>query len=174
MTNKLKLSDMLEVSGVDLSVLKSVDKTIKSGIAFGIKSKMADILIEYAKGRKVTLLSVLPASEKKKLSSEAQKEAKGRKVAVIDWKIARKCVQDEVRRMNKNVNSKGPIDAEIAGEYGVYRTDDRGRFRVVPKMPGSRQQQMVSLVKKTKEALKAKDSDFVAIGSDDELTLVIE
>ncbi len=174
MSKKLKLSEMLEVSGVDISVLKSVDKTIKSGVAFGIKSKMTDILIEYAKGRKVTLLSVLPAKEKRKMSKEAQKEAKERKVAVINWKIARRCVQDEVRRMNKNIDGKGPIDSGIAEEYGVYRTDDQGRFRLVPKMPGSRQQQMVSLVSKAKEVLKAKDEDFVSIGADDELTLVIE
>lgn len=174
MTNKLKLSDMLENSGVDLSVLKSVDKDIKSGVAFGIKAKMADLLIEYARNRKVTLLSVLPAKEKKKLSSEAQKEARSRKVSVINWKIARLCVQDEVRRMNKNVDGKGPIDRDIAEQYGVYRTDDKGRFRLVPKMPGSRQQQMVSLVAKAKVVLAAKDADFVSIGADDELTLVIE
>jgi hypothetical protein len=174
---KLGLADMLGEAGIDGSAIGLSKSGIRAGVAFGVKAPINEALIALA--RKEGVKSAWAVADKKfrsKLPKKVQEEYKKKRVIVVDWKSARRACNAEVARMQKNLGSKPRvIDAEIAAEYGVYRTNAEGQFVVCQKLTQGRRPQMIGVVNKLAKQLDADGVDYFDAGNDkDGPVLVIE
>ncbi|MCK5611456.1 hypothetical protein KAR91_56825 [Candidatus Pacearchaeota archaeon] len=165
---KIGLADMLGESGIDVSAVGLSKSGVKNSVAFGVKEPMSDVLIASARSEGVkTAWAVADKKFRSGLSKKAQEELKQMKVIVVDWKLARRACNAEITKMQKNLGGKPKvIDAEIAGQYGVYRTNEKGQFVVCQKLTQGRRPQMIGVVERLAKRLDADGIDFIDAGND--------
>ena len=167
-TRKLGLADMLGEAGIDVSAVGLSKSGVRSGVAFGVKAPIDDVILALARKEGIkTAYGVADKKYRSGLSKKAQDELKQMKVIVVDWKSARRACMQEIEKMQNNLGRKPKIiDAEIAGKYGVYKTNDNGEFVVVQKLTQGRRPQMIGVVNKLAKRLDADGIDFIDVGDD--------
>jgi len=166
---KLGLADMLGEAGIDVSVVGLSKSGARSGVAFGVKEPISEVILALARKEGVkTAYAVADKTFRSTLSKKEQEEFKQKKVIVVDWKLARRACMAEIEKMQKNLGAKPTvIDAEIASGYGVYKTNENGDFVVAQKLTQGRRPQMIGVVERLAKKLEAEGIDFVNAGSDE-------
>lgn len=159
------IADIMKSAGVDAKKIRIVSTKSGSGVkdghvALGLKMPMEEILIAAAMKNKKPLWDVLPRDARNKLKADQKKAAKEQLVSVIDWRVARLAVKNEVKRCQNALGNVNKKTTEAAmKEFGVYRKTADGDFKVPGWVDQGRKSQMISLVKRVKDMLENQGRD---------------